>query len=203
MPLIRCTACGREISTEAAACPQCGHPNQPASLAPTPCKSCSQPAIGACKTCGGFYCDKHGRVTSYGPLCSACYVCKSCSQLPIGACKRCGGFYCAKCAKHGGVRSSGPLCSACYVCKSCGQLPIGACEMCGGFYCTSHGGERLFGALNLKGVTVAKTRRLCDACTPDQYWMRFVLMRQWVAIILIWIILLGGVFIAFFLASRR
>ena len=161
MPLICCTACGREISTEAAACPQCGHPNQPASLATTPCKSCSQPASGACRKCGGFYC-----------------------------------------AKHGGVKSYGPLCSACYVCKICGQLPIGACAKCGGFYCTSHGGDRLLGVLNTRGVTVAVTRGLCDACTPDQYWMRFVLVRQWVAIILIWIILLGGV-IAFFLLSRR
>jgi hypothetical protein len=93
--LIGCTACGRQISTAAAACPQCGHPNQPASLAPTSCKSCSQPAIGACKTCGGFYCAEHGGRTSYGPLCSACYVCKSCSQLPIGICPGCGGFYCA------------------------------------------------------------------------------------------------------------
>jgi hypothetical protein len=95
MPLIGCPACGRQISTVAAACPQCGHPNQPASLGPTPCKSCSQPAIGACKTCGGFYCAEHGGVTSYGPLCSACYACKSCGQLPIGVCPGCGGFYCA------------------------------------------------------------------------------------------------------------
>src|SRR5262245_15440607 len=37
MPLICCTACGREISTAATACPHCGHPNRPASvgLAPT------------------------------------------------------------------------------------------------------------------------------------------------------------------------
>jgi hypothetical protein len=27
--LTTCTACGRAISREAAACPQCGHPNQP------------------------------------------------------------------------------------------------------------------------------------------------------------------------------
>lgn len=27
MPLIKCPACGREISSEADACPQCGHPN--------------------------------------------------------------------------------------------------------------------------------------------------------------------------------
>src|SRR5262245_26617017 len=29
MPLIDCGACGRQISTEAIACPQCGHPNRP------------------------------------------------------------------------------------------------------------------------------------------------------------------------------
>jgi hypothetical protein len=162
MPLICCTACGRQISTEAAACPQCGHPNRPASLAPTPCKSCSQPAIGACKKCGKFYCAKHGGGTSYGPLCSTCYVCKRCSQLPISA-----------------------------------------CSVCGGFYCTSHGGDRLLGVPNIRGVTVAVTRRLCDACTPNPAWMRFVLMRQWVAIILIWIILGGVIFLLLALAIAR
>src|SRR5262249_18006261 len=34
MPLIDCGACGRQISTEAVACPQCGHPNRPSP--PTP-----------------------------------------------------------------------------------------------------------------------------------------------------------------------
>lgn len=28
MSLITCSACGRSISSEAAACPQCGHPNR-------------------------------------------------------------------------------------------------------------------------------------------------------------------------------
>ena len=28
MPLIECPACGRQISVEAEACPQCGHPNR-------------------------------------------------------------------------------------------------------------------------------------------------------------------------------
>ena len=29
MPLVECPACGRQISVEAEACPQCGHPNRP------------------------------------------------------------------------------------------------------------------------------------------------------------------------------
>ena len=34
MPLINCPACSREISTEAEACPQCGHPNRASTRVP-------------------------------------------------------------------------------------------------------------------------------------------------------------------------
>src|SRR3954453_5213322 len=37
------------------------------------CKSCTEPPLGACKVCGGFYCARHGGLSSYGPFCSACY----------------------------------------------------------------------------------------------------------------------------------
>src|SRR5262249_14439473 len=80
MPLISCPACGRQISAEAAACPQCGHPNRPApptaAASATQCRSCGQPAVAACRTCGGFYCAQHGGIASSGlgaPLCSVCY----------------------------------------------------------------------------------------------------------------------------------
>jgi hypothetical protein len=80
MALISCPACGRQISQAAAACPHCGHPNPHAPPAatglPTRCKSCAQPAIGACRACGGFYCARHGGIASFGlaaPICSVCY----------------------------------------------------------------------------------------------------------------------------------
>jgi hypothetical protein len=80
MPLIQCAACGRQISTEAEACPQCGHPNRStpisAPAARTTCRSCAQPAVGSCKACGGFYCASHGGLASFGlnaPICSICY----------------------------------------------------------------------------------------------------------------------------------
>jgi hypothetical protein len=77
---ISCAACGRRISTEAEACPQCGHPNRrtppAAPRLATQCKTCAQPAVGSCKACGGFYCASHGGLASFGlsaPICSACY----------------------------------------------------------------------------------------------------------------------------------
>jgi hypothetical protein len=80
MPLIHCTECGQQISTEAEACPQCGHPNRrtppAAPRLATQCKTCAQPAVGSCKACGGFYCASHGGLASFGlnaPICSACY----------------------------------------------------------------------------------------------------------------------------------
>lgn len=41
MPLIECPACGRQISVEAEACPQCGHPNR---LTPPPRRGLPLPA---------------------------------------------------------------------------------------------------------------------------------------------------------------
>src|SRR5437867_2821594 len=34
MSLIDCAACGRQISSEAISCPQCGHPNRPSTRTP-------------------------------------------------------------------------------------------------------------------------------------------------------------------------
>ena len=80
MPLISCPACGRQVSTEAAACPQCGHPNRhpppAATRSPAQCRSCGEPAVGACKACGRFYCARHGGVAGFGlaaPICAVCY----------------------------------------------------------------------------------------------------------------------------------
>src|SRR5262249_42796301 len=56
MPLINCSACGREISTEAEACPQCGHPNRPPERAPAGprCYACSATATTRCQSCGAL-----------------------------------------------------------------------------------------------------------------------------------------------------
>src|SRR5579871_5450072 len=82
MPLINCPACGRQISTAAEFCPQCGHPNRsaagrpdqfstdflgkdipastavPATSGPT-CYACSLPATTRCQRCGTMSCASH------------------------------------------------------------------------------------------------------------------------------------------------
>jgi hypothetical protein len=47
MPLIDCAACGRQISTEAASCPQCGHPNRSLPRAPAGHKLAGQRSFSA------------------------------------------------------------------------------------------------------------------------------------------------------------
>ena len=37
------------------------------------CKLCQEPATGACRKCGGFYCGSHGGKSPGGPLCASCY----------------------------------------------------------------------------------------------------------------------------------
>jgi hypothetical protein len=82
MPLISCPACGRQISTAAEFCPQCGHPNRPGgdssgdfssdflkSGEPHPaaaqpltgptCYACSLPATTRCQRCGALSCASH------------------------------------------------------------------------------------------------------------------------------------------------
>jgi hypothetical protein len=61
MPLIDCSECGRQISTEAEFCPQCGHPNRPRSQAAAGpiCYACSAPATTKCQACGALSCAQH------------------------------------------------------------------------------------------------------------------------------------------------
>src|SRR5262249_20971228 len=83
MPLISCTACGRQISTEAEACPQCGHPNRSTTPAPTgpKCYACSSIATTRCQSCGALSCAQrlqsiyvsHGRGGAYELRCERCY----------------------------------------------------------------------------------------------------------------------------------
>jgi hypothetical protein len=84
MALIRCPECGREISTEAEACPQCGHPNRRrAAHAPSGprCYACSAPATTRCQSCGALSCARHlqsifvahGQGGGYELRCESCY----------------------------------------------------------------------------------------------------------------------------------
>jgi hypothetical protein len=83
MPLIECPACGRRISAEAEACPQCGHPNRP--TAPSPagpkCYACAALATTRCQSCGALSCARHlqsiyvyhGHGGAYELRCESCY----------------------------------------------------------------------------------------------------------------------------------
>ena len=83
MPLIACPECGRQISTEAEACPQCGHPNRPGFQPPKgpTCYACSAPATTRCQSCGALSCAvhlqsiyvQHGRGGAYELRCQSCY----------------------------------------------------------------------------------------------------------------------------------
>jgi hypothetical protein len=87
MPLIPCPECGREISTAAEACPQCGHPNRPAPREPESepagpqCYACTAPATTRCQSCGALSCAlhlesiyvSHGRGGAYELRCQSCY----------------------------------------------------------------------------------------------------------------------------------
>jgi hypothetical protein len=83
MPLMKCPVCGRDISTEAEACPQCGHPNKPAADAPAgpQCYACSADATTRCQSCGALSCAlhlqsiyvSHGRGGAYELRCQSCY----------------------------------------------------------------------------------------------------------------------------------
>jgi len=83
MALIECPACGRQISTEAEACPQCGHPNRltaSATAGPT-CYACAATATTRCQSCGALSCAQHlqsiyvshGRGGAYELRCKSCY----------------------------------------------------------------------------------------------------------------------------------
>src|SRR5438309_438691 len=84
MPLIPCAACGRQISTDAESCPQCGHPNHPAAPKPkgAKCYLCSAAATTRCVSCGALSCAEHlqsiyvahGRGGAYELRCKSCYA---------------------------------------------------------------------------------------------------------------------------------
>ena len=81
MPLINCPACDRQISAEAEACPQCGHPNRreaPAAAGPK-CYACAAPATTRCQSCGKLSCPEHLQSIyltgghGYELRCDSCY----------------------------------------------------------------------------------------------------------------------------------
>src|SRR5208282_5917160 len=78
MPLVNCPTCGRAISTEAEACPQCGHPNRPSKRAPAgpKCYACSATATTKCQSCGTLSCVEHLESIAYGE--GFALVCESC-----------------------------------------------------------------------------------------------------------------------------
>lgn len=87
MALIHCPECDRQVSTQAAACPGCGHPI--ADTAPVPpsepagpgCYSCTAAATTRCQRCGTLSCAEHlqsiyvsrGKGGSYELRCESCY----------------------------------------------------------------------------------------------------------------------------------
>ena len=61
MPLVNCPECGRQISTAADSCPQCGHPTRPgagSSVGPK-CYACALRATTRCQKCGALSCAVH------------------------------------------------------------------------------------------------------------------------------------------------
>ncbi|MBY0457229.1 MAG: hypothetical protein K2V38_07820, partial [Gemmataceae bacterium] len=91
-PLVPCLACANPISTEAAACPKCGHPNTPPAPTGGPaarppaegvpsCYRCSNPATTRCQSCNALSCAlhlssiyvAHGRGGAYELRCESCY----------------------------------------------------------------------------------------------------------------------------------
>jgi hypothetical protein len=86
MPLIPCPECGRQISTAAEACPQCGHPNRPVAPVRTEsgpqCYACDTPATTRCQSCGALSCAlhlqsiyvSHGQGGAYELRCESCHA---------------------------------------------------------------------------------------------------------------------------------
>lgn len=61
MALIDCPECGRQVSSAAEACPQCGYPISPVlplSTEPS-CYACSGTSTTRCQSCGKFSCAMH------------------------------------------------------------------------------------------------------------------------------------------------
>jgi hypothetical protein len=84
MALIPCPECGRQISTAAEACPQCGHPNRAIASKDfgLNCYRCSREATTRCQSCGALSCVQHlqsiyvshGRGGAYELRCESCYA---------------------------------------------------------------------------------------------------------------------------------
>jgi hypothetical protein len=100
MPLTPCSACGRQISTEAASCPQCGHPQGATATVPpgAKCYACAAPATRRCERCRAPGCDEHlqgirvgvGEPKRYEVLCqSCCSAAKSAEKSAEEASKAC------------------------------------------------------------------------------------------------------------------
>lgn len=83
MPLVNCPECGREVSTAAEACPQCGHPMRAsATTAVGPkCYACAAAATTRCQSCGALSCAEHlqsiyvqhGHGGAYELRCRSCH----------------------------------------------------------------------------------------------------------------------------------
>ena len=83
MPLMNCPVCNRAISTEAEACPQCGHPNRVTEREQDGphCYACSAVATTKCQSCGALSCVlhlesiyvSHGRGGAYELRCASCH----------------------------------------------------------------------------------------------------------------------------------
>jgi hypothetical protein len=83
MPLVNCPECGREVSTAAEACPQCGHPMKaatPTASGPK-CYACAASATTRCQSCGALSCAEHlqsiyvqhGHGGAYELRCQSCH----------------------------------------------------------------------------------------------------------------------------------
>lgn len=96
MPLIICPTCGRNTSTEPAACPQYDHPNrrsERAAAGPV-CYACGHPATSRCCKCRALSCAQHlqsvsvgcGREPASELRCAACCTAAETSNAWVNGC---------------------------------------------------------------------------------------------------------------------
>jgi hypothetical protein len=82
-------------------------------------------------------------------------------------------------------------------CVMCGAPPKGACARCGRPYCGQHGGRRWVWETNFgkpTGWLIQPARaEVCDACTPDPFWMFAAVGAA------VFVLLLVGLLLTFFL----
>jgi hypothetical protein len=106
--LIPCPACGRRISPEAEACPQCGHPNRRPPPAPTDRIVRDLAQVQA-----------HGHPNRHAQSAPTELTCYACSAMATTRCQRCGVLSCAQHLKnivvmHGRGGTSELRCATCY-----------------------------------------------------------------------------------------